>query len=142
MARVFLAPELILPIHRLLRRLLLPGALVFCVGAIGIGSVAAQAHAILLASVPSDGGRVKAGAAVLQFRFNSRIDHDRSRLTLIRPDHSESRMTIDSGTNDEVLESHATLAPGAVIVRWQVLAVDGHITRGDVAFTVSPATGP
>jgi methionine-rich copper-binding protein CopC len=24
-------------------------------------------------------------------------------------------------------------------VRWQVLAIDGHITRGDVAFTV---TGP
>jgi len=28
------------------------------------------------------------------------------------------------------------LAPGAHVLRWQVLAIDGHITRGDVPFTV------
>ncbi|MFI4981818.1 MAG: copper resistance protein CopC, partial [Nevskiales bacterium] len=27
--------------------------------------------------------------------------------------------------------------PGAYVVRWQVLSVDGHITRGDVPFTVT-----
>jgi methionine-rich copper-binding protein CopC len=31
------------------------------------------------------------------------------------------------------------LAPGAWRLRWQVLATDGHITRGDIAFTVLPA---
>jgi copper resistance protein C len=29
------------------------------------------------------------------------------------------------------------MAPGSYSVRWQVLAIDGHITRGDVPFTVT-----
>jgi hypothetical protein len=37
-----------------------------------------------------------------------------------------------------VIECDATLTtPGAYVVRWQVLAIDGHITRGDVPFTVT-----
>ena len=36
-----------------------------------------------------------------------------------------------------LLETTTNLeTPGAYVVRWQVLAVDGHITRGDVPFTV------
>jgi hypothetical protein len=35
------------------------------------------------------------------------------------------------------LAAHLGLIPGAYVVRWQVLAVDGHITRGDVPFTVT-----
>ena len=36
-----------------------------------------------------------------------------------------------------LLETTTNLeAPGAYVVRWQVLAIDGHITRGDVPFTV------
>ena len=30
----------------------------------------------------------------------------------------------------------APLAPGAWRLRWQVLALDGHITRGDIPFTL------
>jgi methionine-rich copper-binding protein CopC len=38
----------------------------------------------------------------------------------------------------DLLEASAKLAtPGAYVVRWQVLAIDGHITRGDVPFTVT-----
>jgi methionine-rich copper-binding protein CopC len=36
-----------------------------------------------------------------------------------------------------VLHATAHLAPGNYTIRWQVLAVDGHITRGDVPFTVT-----
>jgi methionine-rich copper-binding protein CopC len=35
-----------------------------------------------------------------------------------------------------LLEANVTLAPGAYTLHWQVLAVDGHITRGNVPFTV------
>jgi methionine-rich copper-binding protein CopC len=28
------------------------------------------------------------------------------------------------------------LATGVYVLRWQVLAVDGHITRGDIPFSV------
>ncbi len=132
-----LASELTLPIHHLSRRLALLGLLAF-----GLSPVAAQAHAILLTSRPPTGGSLQAGSAALEFRFNSRIDHARSRLTLIWPDRSETVLKIDPDTDDEVLASHAELIPGAFTVHWQVLAVDGHITRGDVPFTVLPASSP
>lgn len=120
-----------MPLPRPSRRFALSGLI-----ALSLCPAAAQAHAILLASVPPAGARVPAGAATLKFRFNSRVDHDRSRLTLIGPDGGETVLKIARGTDDEVLASHAELMPGAGAVRWQVLAVDGHITRGEVAFIV------
>ena len=44
----------------------------------------ARAHAILEESDPPAGASVKAGPVDLRFRYNSRIDQGRSRLTVIR----------------------------------------------------------
>lgn len=96
----------------------------------------ALAHAILLQSDPRHEARVPAGERTLTFRFNSRLDRARSRLTLIRPDRSQAVLALLPGP-DDVLSATATLGPGRHTVRWQVLAVDGHITRGDVPFTVA-----
>jgi copper resistance protein C len=98
----------------------------------------ADAHAILVRSEPSAGGTAPAGKVAMEFRFNSRIDRGRSRLTLTAPDHHQSVLPInpEEGSPD-ILHASATLAPGAYVVRWQVLAIDGHITRGDVPFTVT-----
>lgn len=100
---------------------------------------AAQAHAILEGSSPPIGGSVKAGAVTLRLRFNSRIDHRRSRLTLTAPDGHQRIVTMDRGSAPDIINAHLDLKPGAYTLRWLVLAVDGHITRGDVPFTV---TGP
>jgi methionine-rich copper-binding protein CopC len=100
---------------------------------------AAQAHAILLASRPAAGASVPAGQVAMEFRFNSRIDRVRSRLTLTRPDRSQTVLPIRDEGPEELLHTTVALTPGAYTVRWPVLAIDGHITRGDVAFTV---TGP
>jgi methionine-rich copper-binding protein CopC len=97
----------------------------------------AQAHAILEESTPPAGASVKAGPLDLRLRYNSRIDQERSRLTLIRPDHVKDTITIDADGPPDILSAHLTLTPGAYVVRWQVLAVDGHITRGDVPITVT-----
>jgi copper resistance protein C len=96
----------------------------------------AQAHAILVRSQPPSGGTAAAGQVAMEFRFNSRIDRDRSRLTLTAPDHSQSALPIAPEGPPDILDTSATLTPGAYVVRWQVLAIDGHITRGDVPFTV------
>jgi hypothetical protein len=97
----------------------------------------AQAHAILEESAPPAGASVKAGPLDLRLRYNSRIDQGRSRLTLIRPDHSHDTLAILPGTPPDIISAHVQLTPGDYIVRWQVLAVDGHITRGDVPLTVT-----
>ena len=99
--------------------------------------ILAHAHAILEDSTPPAGASVKAGTVELRLRYNSRIDQTRSRLTLIRPDNSRDIIPIAPGTPPDIIAAHLALVPGAYIVRWQVLAIDGHITRGDVPLTVT-----
>jgi copper resistance protein C len=97
----------------------------------------ARAHAILVQSEPAAGAKVPAGRVDLSFSYNSRIDRARSRLTLTSPDHTHSVLKIAPDGPPNLLETTTNLeTPGAYVVRWQVLAIDGHITRGDVPFTV------
>ena len=96
----------------------------------------AWAHAILVDSTPAAGSAVPAGQEAMTLRFNSKIDSGRSRLTLVAPDASLTRLPITAGSTADVMTSTADLKPGDYTVRWQVLAIDGHITRGDVPFTV------
>ena len=117
---------------RLSRRHLIALAL-----ALALLPAAAQAHAILEDSQPPVGGSVPAGKLDLRLRYNSRLDRARSRLTLTRPDHSQVALAIDPNGPPDILTAHLDVTPGAYSVRWQVLAVDGHITRGDVPFTVT-----
>ncbi len=97
----------------------------------------AWAHAILMASQPAAGGTTPPGPTHLLLRFNSRVDHARSSLVLTRPGGGTERLPIDGASAVDALSAAATLPPGGYNVRWQVLAVDGHITRGDVPFTVT-----
>ena len=101
--------------------------------------VAAEAHAILIKSDPAIGATIRPGQVAFHLRYNSRIDAGRSRLTLTRPDQTQAVLPIGRDEFDDSLTTTAPLTPGDYILRWQVLAVDGHITRGDVPFTV---TGP
>ena len=97
----------------------------------------ASAHAILVQSEPAAGAKVPVGRLDLSFSYNSRIDRARSRLTLTGPDHTQSVLKIAPDGPPNLLETTTNLvSPGAYVARWQVLAIDGHITRGDVPFTV------
>ena len=95
----------------------------------------ARAHAILMDSQPAARASMPAGPAAITLRFNSRVDHARSRMAL-RAAGTETALPVDPASATDSLAAFATLAPGDYVVRWQVLAVDGHITRGDVPFTV------
>jgi methionine-rich copper-binding protein CopC len=101
-------------------------------------SVNTSAHAILVDSTPKAHGNVPAGHVALTLSYNSKIDQMRSRLVLIAPDKSETPLTIianDSKPNE--LAAAAEVKAGAYVVRWQALALDGHITRGDLPFSVT-----
>jgi copper resistance protein C len=81
---------------------------------------------------------VPAGKVTLSFTYNSRVDRARSRLTLTRPDNTQTVLRISQTGAPNVINTSTELtAPGSYSVRWQVLAIDGHITRGDVPFTVT-----
>lgn len=102
-------------------------------------SAPAEAHAIIVAAEPALDAVVQRPSLPVRLRFNSRIDHERSRLTLIRPDGSSLPVPLAaSGAPDTLAAEIDGLAPGRYRLRWQVLAIDGHITRGDIPFSVAP----
>jgi methionine-rich copper-binding protein CopC len=101
-----------------------------------LGISPAQAHAVLVASEPVAGGTVAAGQVSVRLRYNSRIDSYRSRISVTRPDGTSVVLPIAPSSAEGELETVVRLAPGGHVLHWQVLAVDGHITRGDVPFTV------
>lgn len=99
---------------------------------------AAQAHAVLLESSPSLKGRVTGPDVPIELRFNVRIDADRSRLTLVRPDGSTQTLELGKSDSANTLRAQAKGLPsGEYRLRWQVLAADGHLTRGEIPFTVA-----
>jgi len=99
----------------------------------------AAAHAIIVAAEPAVDAVVHAPMARVTLRFNSRIDADRSRLTLMSPDGATRTLPLAPGDGPDVLAAVIQgLALGRYRLRWQVLAIDGHITRGDIPFTVVP----
>ncbi|CAL76566.1 Putative Copper resistance protein, copC family [Bradyrhizobium sp. ORS 278] len=98
---------------------------------------AASAHAIIVSSQPAAGATIDKDALAIRLRFNSRIDHARSRLKLKAPDGAELALTpVADAPADEIDAQAAALSPGAWHLQWQVLSVDGHITRGDIPFNV------
>jgi methionine-rich copper-binding protein CopC len=97
----------------------------------------ASAHAILMESTPALQATVPAGPVPVTLRFNSRIDRARSRVTLVRPGADPVVLPVPASGAEDRLETKADLPPGPAVIRWQVLAVDGHITRGDVPITVT-----
>jgi hypothetical protein len=102
----------------------------------------AAAHALVVASEPAAGSALAAVPERVWLRFNSRIDRARSRLSLHGPDNGQTPLPLDAAASEGTLLSARTgivpWEPGAWRLRWQVLALDGHITRGDVAFTLRP----
>jgi methionine-rich copper-binding protein CopC len=106
--------------------------LIFCVIVVPL-----SAHAILVTASPAAGTSVSGPQVPLSLRFNSRIDAKRSRLTLVRPDKSSALLEMETQASPDSLNAVAKdLVPGSYTVRWQVLASDGHITRGQYAFQV------
>jgi methionine-rich copper-binding protein CopC len=102
-------------------------------------STLASAHAIIVSAQPAPDSVVAGPDLAVVFAFNVRIDSARSTLTLTRPDGTTSNIAQIPEANPAVLAGHlAGLTSGAYSIRWQVLATDGHITRGDVPFTVAP----
>ena len=107
------------------------------IGGAALLPLPAAAHAIIVSSDPTVDAVVPAAPLPVMLRFNSRIDRERSRLTLLRPDGSSEALPLAPDVPPATLAAKLDgLAPGPYRLRWQVLGVDGHITRGDIPFAV------
>jgi copper resistance protein C len=95
------------------------------------------AHAVLVDSKPKASSSVAGPDLPIWLKFNVRVDGSRSRLHLIAPDGSAVALDAVKQPTPDALATHAAaLKPGAYKLQWQVLASDGHISRGEVDFTV------
>ncbi len=98
---------------------------------------AALAHAVLLEAAPAAHATIAGPDVQVRLRFNSRIDAARSTLSLVLPGGAMRPLAIEAQKAPNTLSAQTGgMKSGAYTLRWQVLAADGHITRGEVPFTV------
>ena len=101
-----------------------------------------DAHAVLKTSSPASGATVAGPDVPITLTFNVRVDAGRSKLQLLMPDNTTTELPAGSQPSPDTLTTEAKgLKPGAYSIRWQVLAPDGHISRGEIPFTVKSADG-
>jgi methionine-rich copper-binding protein CopC len=101
----------------------------------------ALAHAILVRSTPASHAVVDGHHLAIELHYNSRVDGARSKLTLTLTSDATLSHPLPLGalqqTAPDTLTSAAdSLAPGEYTLHWLVLASDGHISHGDIPFTV------
>jgi methionine-rich copper-binding protein CopC len=98
----------------------------------------AWAHAIILESTPGINDVITGPVLEIKLRFNVRIDGARSRLTLILPDGTSRPVDLPQQVSpDSISATVPQIVPGRYHLHWQVLAGDGHITQGDIPFSVA-----
>jgi methionine-rich copper-binding protein CopC len=97
----------------------------------------ALAHAVLVESTPKAQGSVPGPDVAIDLKFNSRVDGSRSALTIVSAGGKAHALTIDAQSAPDHLAAKATgLTKGGYVIRWQALSSDGHISRGQIPFTV------
>jgi copper resistance protein C len=98
----------------------------------------AWGHAVLMESKPALHASVKGPDVAIWLRFNVRIDGSRSRLRLLASDGSQQTLSLAKQSSPDILQAQAgNLKAGAYKLQWQVLASDGHMSKGEVQFTVT-----
>jgi methionine-rich copper-binding protein CopC len=110
--------------------------------ALSLAPDSALAHAIIVTAQPAMNSVVAPGEIAIRLDFNSRVDSQRSGLVLQRPDGSEAAVALAPDSPPGVLAAGAQVnQSGRWRLHWQVLSLDGHITRGEVDFSVRDAAG-
>jgi hypothetical protein len=108
---------------------------VFCTVALLTCAITANAHAILKESTPAPNAVVTGPDITIRLRFNSRIDAAHSRIELSDGKQGQSIEIGPQTTPDTLTGKASGLHAGPYKVQWQVLATDGHLTRGEFPFT-------
>lgn len=100
----------------------------------------AASHAIVLESSPIHEAVLPHAPSQVILRFNSRIEKRFTRVTLAGPARAPVTVAVPAGdaeaTPDRLTLPLGPLGPGIYVLRYRVLAVDGHITEGALRFTV------
>jgi methionine-rich copper-binding protein CopC len=99
----------------------------------------ARAHALVLEAEPAAGAKLTEPPRQIYLRFNSKLEKRLSHVTLSTDKGQPVPLPIavtGSEKPDRLVLPLAPLTPGSYVVRYKVLAADGHITEGVLRFSV------
>jgi copper resistance protein C len=125
-----------------LRDFVLPGSfrtgvMILVAAALVLIPRTASAHAVLVRSSPAINATIEGPDLAVSIKFSSRVDGTRSTLLLSTPDGQSKPLTIEHQVAPDTVTARAThLGSGKYAIQWQVLATDGHVTRGEIPFHV------
>jgi methionine-rich copper-binding protein CopC len=100
----------------------------------------AAAHTELTSAVPADGSTLTSVPAEVVLRFSGELDPDLSTFTVTAPGGVRAGSgEVDLGVAERNLlrGSVSGSAAGTWTVHWTAASIDGHVSEGDVAFTVA-----
>jgi len=104
----------------------------------GMAPGRAEAHAVLVESSPPAKAEILGDKVEFNLRYNSRVDAKRSRMVLKGPDGNKTLTTTAGASEAEIKARAEGLTSGHYTLSWDVLSVDGHVSRGVVPFIVIP----
>lgn len=97
------------------------------------------AHAIVVESNPREGAVLKQAPGHVQLRFNVKIEKALTRVTLTKGNKQAivlPQADFNQGAPDRLEVPLPPLEPGNYIMRYSVLAADGHATQGVLRFSI------
>jgi methionine-rich copper-binding protein CopC len=101
----------------------------------------ASAHAALRHAHPSAGEELAVAPAEISIAYSTGVDLTQAEIHLTDAAGAEIALAKPEGeaaTGETLVRRiSGTLSPGNYKVRWRVLSIDGHWTRGDYTFVVS-----
>ena len=116
-------------------KLRLLGVLAVCGLALAL-PLYAHAHAMLVQSTPQAHSTVQGPETSIELKYNARVDAARSTLVLVAPDGKTVPLTASQSGPGTLAAKVQQLSHGGYVLRWQVLSSDGHVSRGEIPFTV------
>jgi methionine-rich copper-binding protein CopC len=94
-------------------------------------------YPVLVESTPKMNATVEGPDLAVTMKFSSRVDGARSTVLLSTLDGQLKPLAIEHQSAADTVTTHVNhLSPGKYSIRWQVLATDGHVTRGEIPFRV------
>jgi methionine-rich copper-binding protein CopC len=101
---------------------------------------AALAYPVVVESAPTANAKVAGPDLDITLRFSGRIDHRRSSVTLSRigalPHDKPAALPLRPTAPDLLKAQVSGLASGGYSLHWQAVSLDGHVTSGNIPFTV------
>jgi methionine-rich copper-binding protein CopC len=107
-----------------------------CLFTLVLLAIPLSGHAILKQSVPAPHSVIPGPNVHIRLQFNTRVDAAHSRIYLAEGSTSRPLGITAQPEPGTLLSGAQNVPAGEHRILWQVLAVDGHITRGEVPFTV------